>query len=65
MQADLVGISLACEPGAGYYIPVGHKTNGAQLGLDVLRKALQELGEGIGYGEGERGGKVPFTQSGK
>jgi len=40
MQADLVGISLACEPGAGYYIPVGHQTNDAQLGLDVLRTAL-------------------------
>jgi len=36
-----------------------------ESGKDVLRKALQELGEGIGYGEGERGGKVPFTQSGK
>ncbi|MFD1511372.1 DNA polymerase I [Lacimonas salitolerans] len=29
MQADLVGICLAVEPGAACYIPVGHKAGGA------------------------------------
>ncbi len=40
MQADLVGISIACEPGAGFYIPVGHQTRDAQLGLETIQKAL-------------------------
>ena len=43
MLADLVGISLALEEGAGYYIPVGHR-KGEQLPLadvlDALRPAL-------------------------
>ncbi|WP_149587765.1 DNA polymerase I [Tabrizicola flagellatus] len=31
MQADLVGISLAVEPGKAAYIPVGHTTGGGDL----------------------------------
>jgi DNA polymerase-1 len=34
MEADLVGISLAIEPGAGYYIPVGHR-NGTSSQLPI------------------------------
>ncbi|MEN8242700.1 MAG: DNA polymerase I [Chloroflexota bacterium] len=45
MQAKLVGISLAYEPGTGYYIPVGHHT-GTQLtieqALDGLRSAMTD-----------------------
>ncbi len=47
MQANLVGISLAVEPEAGYYIPVGH-LQGQQLPLqtvlDALRGPLTEPG---------------------
>ncbi len=43
MQADLVGISLAVEPGAGYYIPVGHNAElGEQLPLDQVLEALRK-----------------------
>jgi DNA polymerase-1 len=45
MRAELVGISLAIQPGQGYYIPVGH-VNGKQLSLtrilDVLQKPLTD-----------------------
>ncbi|MGI6209279.1 MAG: DNA polymerase I [Anaerolineae bacterium] len=41
VSAGLVGISLALEPGKGYYIPVGHRTEGdGNLDLDVVRKTL-------------------------
>ena len=40
MQADLVGISIAIEPGKGYYIPVGHK-KGDQLPLEQVMGALR------------------------
>ncbi len=39
MSAKLVGISLAVEPGKGYYIPVGHQ-NGEQLPLEQALAAL-------------------------
>jgi DNA polymerase-1 len=43
MQADLVGISLAVQPGAGYYLPVGHRPElGPQLPLDVVLEALRK-----------------------
>jgi DNA polymerase-1 len=41
MQAGLVGISLAVEPGRGYYLPVGHK-KGNQLPLEEVMDALRE-----------------------
>ena len=41
IQADLVGISLAVEPGAGYYIPVGHQTSENQLPLGDVLEALR------------------------
>lgn len=50
MLADLVGISLAVEPGYGYYIPVGHRSDrgGDQLPrdlvLDALRSPLTDAG---------------------
>ena len=40
MTASLVGISLAVEPGQGYYIPVGHKA-GAQMPLEQVLSALR------------------------
>ncbi|MGD8455920.1 MAG: DNA polymerase I [Anaerolineales bacterium] len=40
MQAGLVGVSLAVEPGTGYYLPVGHK-KGNQLPLDEVLDALR------------------------
>ncbi len=42
MLSELVGISLAAEPAKGYYFPVGHE-EGAQLGLDEIKKALQPI----------------------
>jgi DNA polymerase-1 len=41
MQAELVGISLAVEPHAGYYLPVGHLTGERQLPLDEVLAALR------------------------
>ncbi|MBN2550858.1 MAG: DNA polymerase I [Anaerolineales bacterium] len=42
MRADLVGISLAMEPGTGYYIPVGHaRESGQQLPLGEVLQALR------------------------
>ncbi|MGA2489321.1 MAG: DNA polymerase I [Anaerolineales bacterium] len=40
MTANLVGISLAVEPGTGYYIPVGHK-DGTQLAVEQVLSALR------------------------
>jgi DNA polymerase I len=34
MTADLVGISLSCEPGEGCYIPLGHRQEETQGGFD-------------------------------
>ena len=42
VQADLVGISLALEPGQGYYIPVGHRS-GKQLKLEQVMLALHPI----------------------
>lgn len=42
MEADLVGISLAVQPGRGYYIPVGHDSElGEQLPLEQVLEALR------------------------
>lgn len=54
MRAELVGISLAVEPGAACYIPVGHTAGGGdlfgssklvegQLGLDAVLAALRPV----------------------
>ena len=40
MSCELVGISLAAEPGTGYYIPVGHSSGDPQLPLDLIREKL-------------------------
>ncbi len=43
MQADLVGISLAVDQASGYYIPVGHQTDGEmQLPKSVIISALRK-----------------------
>lgn len=46
MSAALVGISLATEPGVGYYIPVGHRLSedeGQQLPLDLVIERLRPV----------------------
>jgi DNA polymerase-1 len=46
MEAELVGIALAYQPGEGYYIPVGHApgtTSAAMLPLDLVRARLGPL----------------------
>jgi len=45
MRANLVGISLAVEPGRAAYIPVGHNYPGApaQLGADQVLAALRQV----------------------
>ncbi|WP_282270130.1 DNA polymerase I [Stenotrophomonas sp. PS02298] len=51
MRANLVGISLAVEPGKGAYIPVGHIYPGApaqlpmQQVLDALKPLLEDAGK--------------------
>jgi len=41
MQADLVGISIAIEEGAAFYIPVGHTHEKKQLALQTVINALR------------------------
>lgn len=57
MQAAVVGISLATQPGAGWYIPVGH-LGGPNLPIDQVLDALagpltnpsiQKIGHNIKY----------------
>ena len=44
LLADLVGISVAAEPGTGYYIPVGHAAGmGRNLPLELVREVLGPL----------------------
>ena len=42
MQAELVGVSLAIEPGAACYIPVAHVAPNGQGGLDLGDLAAEE-----------------------
>jgi DNA polymerase-1 len=59
MEADLVGISFAVDQDRGYYIPIGHETNGAQqlpkeVSLEALRYVLEDpaipkIGHNIKY----------------
>jgi DNA polymerase-1 len=57
MQAEVVGISLATEPGSGWYIPVGH-LQGQNLPLEQALSALtgpltnptiQKIGHNVKY----------------
>lgn len=41
MLASLVGISLAVEPGVGYYIPVGHNQAENQLSIEAVVDAIK------------------------
>ncbi|MEM9397684.1 MAG: DNA polymerase I, partial [Pseudomonadota bacterium] len=45
MQADIVGVSFAVEPGAAAYVPLAHSYPGApaQLDRDVVLEALRPL----------------------
>jgi DNA polymerase-1 len=46
MEADLVGIALACREGEGYYIPVGHVhaiAGKPQLTLDLVAEQLGSI----------------------
>ena len=40
IRADLVGISLSCQSGEGFYIPVGHRDNTPQLFLSDIKQVL-------------------------
>jgi DNA polymerase-1 len=44
MAAELVGVSLSVEPGKACYIPVAHKTSGAQGSLDLGEAGESEAG---------------------
>ena len=44
-QAEVVGFSFAAEPGAGYYVPIGHrdaKQLDRQIVVDALRPLLED-----------------------
>ncbi|WP_322806103.1 DNA polymerase I [Thermanaerothrix sp.] len=41
LRAELVGISLAMEPGEGYYIPLGHLGGEHQLPWELVRERLR------------------------
>ena len=45
MQAHLVGVSMACEPHAAYYVPCGHRYLGApsQLDRETVLNGLRPL----------------------
>jgi len=45
MTAELVGISIAVEPGKGFYIPVGHRYLGAppQLPRELVMEKLKDI----------------------
>ncbi len=43
MRAELVGISLAIQPEAGYYIPIGHHTGERQLPLEQVIEAIHPV----------------------
>lgn len=43
MRAELVGISLSIQPGAGYYIPIGHHTGEQQLALKKVITAIHSI----------------------
>ncbi len=49
MQADLVGISLAVEPGHACYIPVGHKASGGDdlFGSDDLAEGQMPIADAL------------------
>jgi len=42
-EADLVGISLSWELNGAVYIPLGHREEGAQLPLEVVRERLAPM----------------------
>ena len=46
VRADIVGVALSWEPGAGYYLPLAHTTLGAENAMS-LREALDELGPAL------------------
>jgi DNA polymerase I len=43
IRADLVGISLSCQNGEGFYIPVGHRDNTPQLFLSDIQQLLGSI----------------------
>ncbi len=58
-QAELVGVSFACEAGHAAYVPLGHRAPGtpAQLDLDATLKALKPLLESRDHGKIGQHGK--------
>jgi len=46
MEAELVGLALACQAGEGFYIPIGHApdaASGPRIPLDIVREELGPL----------------------
>ena len=56
MYAELVGISLSCEPGKACYVPVGHKV-GTQLPLPQVVERLKPLIEDQSIAKAAHNGK--------
>jgi DNA polymerase I len=60
MTADLVGISLACEPGEGCYIPLGHRQEQTQGGFDF---GDGDGGDDLSGGTGLLPGQIPMDDA--
>ncbi len=43
IRANLVGIALSDAPGRGYYVPIGHEREAAQVSLEAARRLLGPL----------------------
>ncbi|MBA7593532.1 DNA polymerase I [subsurface metagenome] len=56
MYAELVGISLSCQPGKACYVPVGHKV-GTQLPMPQVVERLKPLIEDPGRAKAAHNGK--------
>jgi len=60
IEATLVGLSVATEPGIAYYIPIGH-TQGTQLPRDVVLDRLRPLLEDERLAKSAHNGKFDIT----
>jgi DNA polymerase-1 len=49
LQDELIGISLCVQQGESYYIPIGHKTNEAQLPRGLVIESLKPILESAEY----------------
>jgi DNA polymerase-1 len=64
MKADLVGLSVAAEPGRGYYVPVGHllaQGSAGQLPLGLVIERLGPVLENPKVAKSAHNGKYDLT----